>query len=418
LDITRSVSPARRLLPRFAVAAGFTAIVALGIWGAKSLTSGYAPSQSIDRSSIITDIVHRGPITLSIPATGTFAARRTAIVSAAEEGVITAVYLHPGTYVREGTAVARLTNPAIEAAIAILRAQIVAAQESLISAKQEALTAELERRQTVRSTQAQIAEIVDQTSRQSSLFAQGYLSESAYDEGKIKLAEARDRKILQQAEISSTVADGHAKIAAAQAQVVELSSQLKSRLADNDALLVRSGADGTVQSVAAQVGARVMQGSELARIADQHTLEAMLEVVESDARSVEPGLNVMLTTAAGQTRGVVSRVYPAASQGTVQVEVALSSIPAKVHTDEQLQATIELERMPNAIWITRPAGVADNSTGFIYKVVAPNRAIRVPVRFGKGSSERIQVLSGLIPGETAIISDMTSAGDHQEVGLQ
>jgi HlyD family secretion protein len=173
-----------------------------------------------------------------------------------------------------------------------------------------------------------------------------------------------------------------------------------------------------VVSVSAQLGARASAGGELVRVADERDLEARLAVAESDARAVLPGQSVVLTTAAGSARGTVARIDPAAVNGTVQVAVAMTRLPAGVRTDESVQGQIELERIADTIWVTRPAGVADDTTATLYRLTGSDRAVRVRVVFGRGSADRIAVRSGLRPGQTVIISDMSVAGDHADVTLE
>ena len=418
MDVARRVSPARRFFPRVTAILGGAVVLASGVWGAVSLRTGYAPTFSVDRASVITDTVHHGSFVRSIPASGTFAARRVAVVGSSGDGVVDAIFVRPGASVTASTVVARLANPSTESEIADARAQITTARAELASIRQQALTARLEREQAVRATQAERAADQDQVTAQRSLHAQGLIADLPYRQIVIKLAEARDREGLQRAEIASTDADGAAKIAAGEAHVVQLQGMLARRLAERSAMLVRAGIDGTIQSVLAQLGARVTAGSELARVADQHDLEAKLAVVEGDARSIRVGLSVEFATPAGTARGTVVRIDPAASGGTVEVEVTLDRVPLGIRADEHIQAKIELERIDNATWVTRPAGAADDTTVQLYKIIAPDRAQRISVRLGRGSSDRIAVVSGLHPGEKIIVSDMSAAGDHALIALQ
>lgn len=418
MDIARPLKSTRRILPRIVAALIGAAIVGVGAWGARSLRTGYAPTFAVDRAAVISDVVHRGDVIRSVPASGTLAARRVAVIAAPCDGVIAAVFVRPGSRVRAGTAIVQLSNPLTESKIADARAQIASARAELTSVRQQAVTARLEHEQALRATQAESASDRAQVSANRSLHEQGLIADLPYRQAVIKLAGERDRERLQQAEIVSIRADGEAKIAAAQAHVVQLQGLLARDIAERDALLVHAGIDGTVQSLPAQLGARATVGSELARVADQRDLEAKLAVVEGDARSVHPGLAVALMMASGNARGTVVRINPAANAGTVEVEVALDRIPANVRTDEHVQGQIELERLMNVLWVARPAAVADDTTAHVYRLTSPQRAELATVQFGSGSSDRITIRSGLHVGDGLIISDMSAAGDHAAVALR
>jgi multidrug efflux pump subunit AcrA (membrane-fusion protein) len=418
MDVTRRLSSTRRLAPRLTVAACAAALLAAGIWGSFALERGYAPAFRVDRASIITDVVHRGMLIRSVAASGTFAARRLAIVSAPENGVVEAVFVQPGAHVRAGTPIARLTNPDLVAEIADARAQIAAAQADLASIRQQTVTARLGRELDARATEADVAETDDEARVERALHDEGLVGDLPFRESIVKSDAARDRERLQRAEIVSTAADGTAKIAAAQAHVTDLRVLLAQKRAQLDALLVRAAESGTVQSVAAQLGLHVTIGSEVARVADERDVEARLAVAESDARAVALGLPVALTTAGGVIHGTVSHIDPAAVNGFVQVAVALGPRTAGIRTDESVEAQIELERLRDTIWITRPAGAADDTTVALYRLAGSDRAERVSVVLGRGSNDRVSVRSGLLPGQTVIVSDMSAAGDRSAVSLK
>jgi len=418
MDVIRRLPSTRRFAPRLTVGVLAAALLVAGIWGSLALETGYAPAYRVDRASIVTDVVHRGLVIRSIAASGTFAARRIEIVSAPEDGVVEAVYVQPGARVSAGTPIARLTKPDLVAEIADARAQIAAAQADLASIRQQTVTARLGRELDARATEAEVAESDDEARVERSLHDEGLVGDLPFRESLVKRDAARDRERLQRAEIASTAADGTAKIAAAQAHVTDLRVLLAQKRAQIDALVVRAAESGTVQSVAAQLGLHASVGSELARVADERDVEARLAVAEGDARSVTLGLPVTLSTAGGVMHGTVSHIDPAAVNGYVQVAVALGPRTAGIRTDESLEAQIELERIRNTIWITRPAGAADDTTVEVYRLAGADRAERVRVELGRGSNDRVAVRAGLQPGQTVIVSDMSAAGDRSAVSLK
>ena len=74
---------------------------------------------------------------------------------------------------------------------------------------------------------------------------------------------------------------------------------------------------------------------------------------------------------------------------------------------------------PNTTSIARPAGASDDSTIDLFKAVdGGTRAVRVRVRLGQGSNDRVQVLSGISPGDTVIVSDMSNYQDQTELRLR
>lgn len=215
-------------------------------------------------------------------------------------------------------------------------------------------------------------------------------------------------------------ADGQAKVAAAQAQVDEARTQLAAAQANADALTVRASTSGIVQDVNVDPGTSLAPRAEIARIADTRHLKAVLQVAETDVHAVVPGMRAGIDGGDGSVAGRVSRIAPAAQNGTVAVDVVFEgALPGGSRPDASVTGTIVLARLPNAVSIARPAGAADGSTIDLFKVTrGGDGAVRVRVRLGQGSSDRVQVLSGLSPGDTVIVSDTSNYADQPVLRLK
>jgi len=174
-------------------------------------------------------------------------------------------------------------------------------------------------------------------------------------------------------------------------------------------LTIHAATGGIVQSVAVDPGQRITAGTEIARLADEHDLKAVLQVAESDVHAVAPGMRVRVTTSDGTTiAGRISRIAPAAQNGTVAVDVALATIPRGTRPDQTVDGTIVVRRVADALSIARPANAADGSVTLYRLDAAGTAAVRTRVVLAGGSSDRARVVGGLTAGERVIVSD-TSA---------
>ena len=84
-----------------------------------------------------------------------------------------------------------------------------------------------------------------------------------------------------------------------------------------------------------------------------------------------------------------------------------------------VDGTIELERLPNVLYVGRPAYGSPESTVGLFKVSENgSEAERVNVRLGRSSVNNIEVLNGLQPGDSVIISDMSQWDNVSRVRLK
>jgi HlyD family secretion protein len=190
-----------------------------------------------------------------------------------------------------------------------------------------------------------------------------------------------------------------------------------SRLA---ALKVTPGFAGVLQQVPVEVGQQVAPGQNLARVADPERLKAELRIAETQAKDVEIGQLAYVDTRNGIIPGRVSRKDPAATNGTVTVDVTLTAeLPRGAVPDLSVDGTIELERVESALQVGRPAFGQEQSTIALFKVLdAAGNAARVQVKVGRSAVNTIEIVSGLTEGDQVVLSDMSNWDDVDRVRLR
>src|SRR5690606_27559721 len=102
--------------------------------------------------------------------------------------------------------------------------------------------------------------------------------------------------------------------------------------------------------------------------------------------------------------GVVRRVAPAAHAGTVEVEVGFEpgALPAGARPDQNVDGSIEIERVDDALHVARPLVLAAGGRVELFRLDPQARiATRVAVRRGRIALDRGGVVSGLGPGDAA-----------------
>jgi HlyD family secretion protein len=367
---------------------------------------------AVDRASVVTDTVKFGTLSRSISASGALAPQEIHIVAAVQPGTVENVFVKPGAYVTAETPIAGLSNPDLDAAVVAARSSVDVAEADLISAEQQAKASALAQRSAYASAQAQAE--MDQTdlSADEQLHRQAYLADQTYRIALIKATQSKAQFVLAHSQIGVDAAEQNAKVTAARAELAQAQAQLQAKEAEVDALVVRARTAGIVQSVAVDPGARVDAGTELARVAGQHDLKAVLQVPEGQAHSVNIGMPALIDTGNGTVTGHVARIAPSAQDGEVAVDVSFAgALPAGARPDLSVDGTIELQTLRAVLSIARPSEAADDATVSLYQVdPRTSLARQVQVRLGVGTSDRIEVLSGLSAGDEVIVSDTSAYG--------
>jgi HlyD family secretion protein len=183
---------------------------------------------------------------------------------------------------------------------------------------------------------------------------------------------------------------------------------------------VRAGITGMLTEVPVQVGQQVGPGTNLARVADQGHLKAVLKIAETQAKDIVIGQTASVDTRNGIIAGRVSRIDPAVQNGTVTVDVALQGeLPKGARPDLSVDGTIELERLEDILYVGRPTYGQEQSVISLFKLDADGVTFsRTKVSIGKTSVNTVEVKSGLKEGDQVILSDMSQYDAFDRVRLK
>lgn len=417
MDVVRE---RKRGIPKAAyLAAGVLVLIAVSVWALESLMRPLG-GPVVERATLVTDVATRGTLVRSISAQGAFAPERVRIASATQPGVVNQIFVKAGGVVAPGTVIAQMENPALDAQQASALSALRVAQANLADAHQQAQAAVISEQSSESDAHAQAQSDALQADSYARLHKSGLLADLQYRQAQVQAKKSEDDFQSRRAQLSVAQADAQAKIASAQAQVDQAVATLSAAQAQVQALTVRAATSGIVQSVDVDPGSSVGQNTEIARIADTRNLKVVLEVAESDVHAVSIGMAARIDTGNGTIVGRVIRVAPSAQNGSVGVDVTFARpLPQGARPDANVDGTIILAKIPNALSIARPAAASDESTLDLFKIVdGGTRAVRVHVRLGHGSSDRVQVLSGLSPGDTVIVSDTSAYPDQAMLRLR
>src|SRR5215213_8818877 len=98
--------------------------------------------------------------------------------------------------------------------------------------------------------------------------------------------------------------------------------------------------------------------------------------------------------------GRVSRIDPAVLNGTVTVDVHLEGeLPAGARPDLSVDGSVEIERLPDVLYVGRPVTGQPNSVITLFRLEADGKeAVRVPVKHGLVPVSTIEIVDGLKVG--------------------
>jgi HlyD family secretion protein len=407
VDIERPDLLRRKRRLRWAVGVGATCAAIAGVALLGSV--GIAPP-SVERERVWIERVQRGEMLRQVRAQGILAPREIRWITAATAASVTRILVRPGAHVRADTVLMELNNPEVRSQLDAARAAVAAAKagNAAHAMTQESQLLDLEATEAQISAANQLAAAKLEAGEKLKKF--GSVAVLTMREYELNAQQESTLLSLQEKRIAKFRETERAQLEADRASLAVLEDASALRQEQVDALNVKASTDGVVQSIAVQEGAQVIAGANLARIATPEALRAELNVSETEAKDIQVGQTVEIDTRVGLVAGRVERVDPAVVHNTVQVDVELlGSSPAGARADLSVDGTIEVDRLPNVLYMPRPVAAREGATLRLFRVDSDGRyARRVTVRLGRTSSINVEVLQGLAPDDRVILSDMTA----------
>src|ERR1700719_319217 len=378
-------------------------------------------AQEVERSTVWTDTVRRGPMLRQVRGLGSLVPTQEAVrqIPAETEATVVRIHMLPGSQVKADSILLEMSNPQVEQAALDARLQLKAAEAEYQSLRVKLHSDLMNQKAGAATVTAEYSQAKLQSETDKALYHLGVISGLAYKASKGKADELTTRNNIEDERLDINQKAIESQMAEQQARVDQIRALAGLKQKQLDALKVRAGIDGVLVDLPLQVGQHVLPGAMLAKVVQPNHLIAELKIAETQARDIQIGQPSMVATHNGTVPGTVMRVDPAVQNGTVTVDVQLTGeLPKGARPDLSVAGTIDLERLENVLYVGRPAFGQENSTISLFKLDAEGKgAIRIPVKVGRASVNSIQIIEGLHEGDSVILSDMSRSDNTDRIRL-
>jgi HlyD family secretion protein len=375
---------------------------------------------AVDKATIWTDEVKRGPMIRDVRGIGTLVPVDIRWIPAQTDSRVDRIVLHPGAIVKPDSIILELSDPILQRETLDAEYQLKAAQADLESLKVQINSELLNQKSftaTVRSDfeQAKLQHEVDEKLR-----AEGIGAEVTSKLSKVKAEQLAIRLKLEEDRTKNAEDSAAARLQAQQSHVDQQRALYDLKRSELDSLHVRAGIEGVLQLVPVDVGQHVTPSTNLARVADPKHLKAEIKIPETQAKDITIGQPATVDTRNGIVKGQVSRIDPSVQNGTVTVDVLFTEpLPNGARPDLSVDGTIELENLKDVLYVGRPVhGQSDSTIGLFKLVEDGSEGLRVSVKLGKSSVNTVEILQGLKVGDKVILSDMSAWDAFDRVRLR
>ena len=375
---------------------------------------------SVDRATVWSDEVKRGPMLREVRGIGTLVPVDIQWIPAQTDAQVDRIVLRPGAVVKPDSVILELSNLTLKRDALDAEYQLKAAEADYENLKVQVNSDLLNQKATEASVRSDYEQAKIQHEVDEKLYQENIGSIVNAQLSKVREEQLAIRVQLE-GERTKNVADtAQARLQAQMSHVDQQRALYELRRAELDALHVRPAIAGVLQLVPVEEGQHVTPGTNLARVADPKRLKAEIKVAETQAKDVLIGQSATIDTRNGTVEGHVTRIDPSVVNGTVTVDVYPDApMPDGARPDLSVDGTIEIENLKDVLFVGRPVHGSSQSTISLFKLTPDgSEATRVNVKLGRTSVNTVEILQGLQVGDRVILSDMSQWDNYDRIRLK
>jgi HlyD family secretion protein len=369
----------------------------------------------ISAADVYTSTVDKGPIEISVPATGKVVPLAEEVIISPVSTKIMEVYKKAGDAVNERDVILKLDLITIHTEIEKQDNELKMKQYKLEQEKitSQSTLSDLEMEIEISEMQIKRMEVLLKNERFLDSIGAGTSDKIRQAELDFAVDQLKLKQLKRKYENQKHILESNDKVLQLDYSIAQKNAMLKNKTMTE--AQVRAPRTATLTWVNEQIGAKVAEGEQLAIISDLSHYKVEAEVSESYGSKVFSGNNVIIKSSGKELRGKIGNVVPSVSNGTFvftvflednQNELLRSGLKVDVYVIHAVQE--ETLRIANRSYYTGPGE-------YDLWVVREGEAVKRKVVLGESSHNYVEVKEGLQEGEVVITSDMNRYLDDNKL---
>ncbi len=389
------------------------AVVLIGVL----IFTGRGSKLRVDGSALIVEKAKQGEFNDYIRVSGQVQPMTTVQISPTEGGNVQRIVAEEGNKVNAGDVIVILSNESLdmqilnsEAELAekenILRNTMISMEQQKLSVRQEKLTLQVEVRRAKRAYEQKKSLYEDKLiAREEFLKA-----EEDYELAKDKLDLVVEREYQDSLYRGTQIAQMHESL-----DNMRINMNMIRRRKEN--LSVKAPISGELGLLDVELGQTLSAGARIGQInnLDSYKIEAQID--EHYIDRISAGLEATFERQNEKYSAVIRKVYPEVRDGKFKADFRFDGQqPENIRTGQTYYLNLQLGQSAEAVLIPRGSFYQNTGGRWIYVVSDDGtKAVKRSIRIGRQNPQYYEVLEGIAPGESVIVSSYDSFGDKDEL---
>jgi membrane fusion protein, multidrug efflux system len=352
-----------------------------------------------DSSPVELAVAKRDQISSYLTSTANLRALREVDVASQTEGVVKAVLVEEGDFVKQGQVMCQLDDAELKIRLELAKERLAQAryQQDKAKKRQEKAASQIEntRKEVVRLQQAFDEKLI---AEREVAQAQYRLDEFQHDE---RIASTETREFTHRVE--------------------ELEAEIKQVELSISRTQIRAPFGGHVTQRTVELGRTVRNLDALFKLGAFSPLYADVHLSEREAREVRPGQLAVVKLGVDEgvkSNGRVERLSPVVDQssGTVKVTVELSPTVTGLKPGAFVRVDIQTDTRPDAVLISKKAVLEEDGEHYVF-IVNGDTAKKTKVSLGYEWSGQVEIRRGVSAGDKIVVAGQGALKDGGKIKI-
>ena len=364
----------------------------------------------VSRSELRLAAVQQSDLPFTISGFGKLISKHKRLLTSPTVATVEEILVLPGTQVTADTVIMKLSNPDLRLQVNNAEMALARHQANLRELKINQKSAYLAHQAILVQIKSKLAAAELKVEAQSGLAAKGIVSSLDFKRSKLAATQLAEQLAIEQQRLAHLQSAHQEKISVQGQWGKQLDANLALKLSLQAGLVIHADIEGVLQSMPVTLGQSVGAGEQLALVASNKTMIAQLKVPQAEAQEIAIGHHAEINTRGAFVRGVVNRIDPVISNGSVVIDIDITgSLPVNARPELKVEGKIEISLLTDALYVKQPVGVKANSTTEVFALLANQQTATLrTMKFGRVIGNNIELLSGASEGEQFIVSDTSS----------
>lgn len=393
-------------------------IIGIILFAAAVMLLRFAFGSTLHRSEFTTAVVRRGDIENTINASGEVLPEFEEVISSPIAASIQKVLMDAGSSIRAGQSILTLDKSAAQTEYETLKFQLESKQNDIRKIKLELDKSFYDIKSNNDIKQLRINSLKATVENAKRLLKAGGGTREDVEQAELDLKVAGLEKKQLENEISNKQQTMRLQMKeaeiAAHMQSIEI-SELSRKLKQAD---ISAGRSGVVTWVNRNIGAAVLPGEVIARIADLSSFKVKGTLSDNYADQLKNGMTAIIRINETQLRGKVVNIYPAVQNGTVSFDIRPDDGNSKLYRPNlKVEVFLVTDKHNNVLLIDNGPAFKGRENETIY-VLRDGLAKKTLVKTGLSNFDVVELKDKVNAGDVIITSDMSDFTNSKEIKIK